>query len=68
MKLLEEMEESAICPDSVSYNTIFEAYHRENNLDEAEKLWRKMEEKGVITNVRTFNAKLRSDLDDQERH
>ncbi|GAA0161655.1 hypothetical protein LIER_39272 [Lithospermum erythrorhizon] len=59
MKLLEEMEESAICPDSVSYNTIFEAYHRENNLDEAEKLWRKMEEKGVIANARTFNAKLR---------
>nr|XP_009767373.1 PREDICTED: pentatricopeptide repeat-containing protein At3g13150-like [Nicotiana sylvestris] len=55
----------AIEPDVISYNTVIkalcemDAFHKNNMSSEAEKMWTLMEKKNVISNVRSYNSRIR---------
>ncbi|KAJ8534712.1 hypothetical protein K7X08_016440 [Anisodus acutangulus] len=56
--VMDEMGKNGIDPDVITFNTVLDGFYKNSRFYEAEKIWDLMEKK-VITNVRSYNSRLR---------
>lgn len=58
LKTLEEMEEKGVEVTAVTFTIILDALYKMGRIDEAERVWNEMVEKGCSPDVATYNVKI----------
>ncbi|KAF9589330.1 hypothetical protein IFM89_022666 [Coptis chinensis] len=55
--MLDEMEKNGVKPGMITFNTLLSGYNN-GKFEDAEKIWARMEETGLVPDIYCYNAKL----------
>ncbi|KAF9589568.1 hypothetical protein IFM89_025694 [Coptis chinensis] len=55
--MLDEMEKNGVKPGMITFNTLLSGYNN-GRFEDAEKIWARMEESGLVPDIYCYNAKL----------